>query len=59
MQPPKRAIRTTLDVALELLRLILALKLLQLELILLFLHRRWQGPILDLLLEQSVLLALV
>ena len=48
-----------LDVALELLRLILALKLLQLELILLFLHRRRQRAILDLLLEQSLLLTLV
>jgi len=59
VQPPKRAIRTTLDVALELLCLILALELLQLKLVLLFLHRRRQGAILDLLLEQSLLLTLV
>ena len=48
-----------LDVALEPLRLVLTLELLQQNLVLLLLHRRRQGLILDLLLEQSLLLALV
>ena len=59
VQPPNCTAGVALDLALELLRLILALELLQLNLVLLLLYRRRQGPILDLLLDQSLLLALV
>ena len=59
VHPVHCAAGIALDLFIEMLRLILALELQELNLILLLLHRHGQRPILDLLPEHLLLLALI